>query len=92
MCIDVKALQKEKAEFPIDVILLGMCIDVKAMQQKKASSHTTFVPFLIAYSSISLGAHNSLFLSALYFTLYSSIHAFSKSSSVTFVERISTSY
>ena len=62
------------------------------MHSEKAQSQITIVPSLITYSFIEAGAFNSRFPSALYVTPYSSVHALDKSSSVTFVERLSFSF
>ena len=85
--------QNAKAECPIVVTLFGIFMLVRELHEEKASFPITFTPFLIEYLPLKLfGALSNLFQSLLYFTPNSSSTAFSRSSSVTSVLHISSSF
>ena len=89
----VRESHPPKALSPIVVTLLGVFMTVRDLQRIKALSPITFTPSLIEYLSFNLfGALSNLFQSLLYFTPNSSLTAFFKSSSVTSVLHISSSF
>ena len=89
----VRESQHSKASSPIIMTLLGIFMIVRELQNTKDPFSITFTPFLIEYSPLKLpGALSNLFQSLLYFTPNSSSTAFSRSSSVTSVLHISSSF